>query len=185
MKGSFPCIACPPSSVRYSSSPPLAADASPVPKVPDGFKCEIVLEAPDIEASHDGQGVFAPNGDVYFAEDSMDMSGPPTKNLDKIWMLKGGDPKKKILIADKMWAVMGLEIVRDKLYVVHAPHVTVFTLDADGKPTQARGTVRRFSDRRSRECQASTITFFQRHSHGHGRLALRQHRRQGHSQDDA
>ena len=112
----------------------FAAESSPLPKVPDGFQCEIVLKAPDIEAPT--ALCVASNGDVYFAEDPMDMRGPPTKNIDKIWMLKGGDPKKKILVADKMWAVMGLEIVRDKLYVVHAPHVSVFTLDAEGKPTK-------------------------------------------------
>ncbi len=109
-----------------------AVSAEPaLPKVPDGFKAELVLEAPDVEAPT--ALCVAPNGDVYFAEDPMDMRGPPTKNIDKIWLLKGGNPKKKVLFADKMWAVMGLEIVRDKLYVVHAPYVTVFTLDADGK----------------------------------------------------
>ncbi len=105
--------------------------AEPLPKVPDGFKCEVVLEAPDIEAPT--ALCVAPNGDVYFAEDPMDMAGPPTKNLDRIWLLKGGDPHKKILFAENMWAVMGLELVGDKLYCVNAPHVTVFTLDADGK----------------------------------------------------
>ena len=109
---------------------PTPAD-EPLPKVPDGFKCEVVLQAPDIEAPT--ALCVAPNGDVYFAEDPMDMSGPPTKNLDRIWLLKGGDPHKKILFAENMWAVMGLELVGDKLYCVNAPHVTVFTLDADGK----------------------------------------------------
>jgi putative membrane-bound dehydrogenase-like protein len=109
---------------------PVSAQ-TPLPKVPDGFKVEIVLQAPDIEAPT--ALAVASNGDVYFAEDPMDMSGPPTKNLDRIWLLKGGDPTKKILFADKMWAVMGLEVVGDKLYCVHAPHVTVFTLDAEGK----------------------------------------------------
>jgi len=109
---------------------PLSA-AMPLPKAPPGFQVELVLEAPAIEAPT--SLCVAANGDVYFAEDPMDMAGPPTKPLDKIWLLKGGDPKKKILFADKMWAVMGLEVVRDKLYVVHAPHVTVFTLDAEGK----------------------------------------------------
>ncbi|HVS34449.1 MAG TPA: HEAT repeat domain-containing protein, partial [Gemmataceae bacterium] len=108
---------------------PLFAD-EPMPKVPDGFKCEIVLQAPDIEAPT--ALCVAPNGDVYFAEDPMDMAGPPTKNLDRIWLLKGGDPKKKILFAENMWAVMGLELVGDKLYCVNAPHVTVFTLNEDG-----------------------------------------------------
>jgi putative membrane-bound dehydrogenase-like protein len=107
-----------------------AADA-PLPKAPDGFKVELVLQAPDIEAPT--ALCVAPNGDVYFAEDPMDMGGPPTKNLDRIWLLKGGDPTKKVLFAENMWAVMGLELVGDKLYVVHAPYVTVFTLDAEGK----------------------------------------------------
>lgn len=104
---------------------------SGLPKVPQGFKAEIVLETPAIESPT--ALCVAPNGDVYFAEDPMDMRGPPTKNIDKIWLLKGGDPKRKVLLADKMWAVMGLELVRDKLYVVHAPFVSVFTLDAEGK----------------------------------------------------
>ncbi len=116
--------------VLLAAAPVLAADP-PLPKVPDGFRCEIVLQAPDIEAPT--ALCVASNGDVYFAEDPMDMGGPPTKNIDKIWLLKGGDPKKKILFAEMMWAVMGLEIVGDKLYCVHAPHVTVFTLDEEGK----------------------------------------------------
>ena len=107
-----------------------------MPKVPDGFKCEIVLEAPDIHAPT--ALCVAPNGDVYFGEDTMDMGGPPTKNIDRIWLLKGGDPHKKILFADHMWAVMGLELVGNKLYCVNAPHVTVFTLDADGKATDKK-----------------------------------------------
>src|SRR5580658_1401843 len=101
---------------------PIALAADGVPKVPDGFKVELILQAPDIEAPT--ALAVAPNGDVYYAEDPMDMSGPPTQNIDKIWMLKGGDPKKKVLIADKMWAVMGLEIVRNTLFVVHPPYVT-------------------------------------------------------------
>jgi putative heme-binding domain-containing protein len=113
----------------FAAAPAFAAD--PLPKVPDGFMAELVLQAPDVEAPT--ALCVAPNGDVYFAEDPMDMRGPPTKNIDKIWLLKGGDPKQKVLFADQMWAVMGLEIVGDKLYVVHAPHVTAFTLDAEGK----------------------------------------------------
>src|SRR6516165_5200463 len=79
---------------------PLTAQ-TPLPKVPDGFQVEVVLQAPDIEAPT--ALCVAPNGDVYFAEDPMDTSGPPTRNLDRIWLLKGGDPKKKILFADQMW----------------------------------------------------------------------------------
>lgn len=109
----------------------LAPAQTPLLKAPPGFKVEMVLQAPDIEAPT--ALAVAPNGDVYYAEDPMDMRGPTTKNIDKIWLLKGGDPKKKILVADELWAVMGMELVRDKLFVVHPPYVTVFTLDAEGK----------------------------------------------------
>jgi putative heme-binding domain-containing protein len=108
------------------------AQETPLPKVPDGFKVELILQAPDIEAPT--ALAMASNGDVYFAEDPMDMSGPPTKNIDKIWLLKGGDPKKKTLFADQMWAVMGLEVVRNNLFVVHPPYVTKFTLNKEGLP---------------------------------------------------
>jgi hypothetical protein len=55
------------------------AAAEPLPKVPDGFKCEVVLEAPDIEAPT--ALCVAPNGDVYFAEDPMDMAARPPRTL--------------------------------------------------------------------------------------------------------
>src|SRR6266571_2090721 len=89
--------------------PALVTAATPVPKAPDGFRVELVLAAPDIEAPT--ALAVAPNGDVYFAEDPMDMRGPPTQNLDKIWLLKNGDPKQKLLVAEKLWAVMGMELV--------------------------------------------------------------------------
>ncbi|HKB41083.1 MAG TPA: hypothetical protein VKD72_31940, partial [Gemmataceae bacterium] len=51
---------------------PLAVPAqSPLPQVPDGFQVELVLQAPDIEAPT--ALAVASNGDVYFAEDPMDM----------------------------------------------------------------------------------------------------------------
>ena len=43
--------------------------------------------------------------------------------------------------------------------VVHAPHVTVFTLDADGKADEARRPVRRSRPAGGRACRASTTTF--------------------------
>ena len=107
-----------------------SAAAQPLVKVPTGFKAEIILQAPELEAPT--ALAVHPNGDLYFAEDPMDMRGPSNKNIDKIWLLKGGDPKKRILFADKLWAVMGMELVRDKMYVVHYPYISVFTLNADG-----------------------------------------------------
>src|SRR5206468_5768582 len=120
---------CPVFIALLFASPVLGQE--PLPKVPEGFKIEPVLKAPAIE--HPTALAVASNGDVYFAEDPMDMRGPSNKNIDNIWMLKGGDPNKRVLIAEQMWAVMGMEIVRDKLYVVHYPYISVFTLDADGK----------------------------------------------------
>ena len=96
------------------SSPPPLPCPKPRPASKSNWSSKPAIEAPTALC-------VAPNGDVYFAEDPMDMSGPPTKNLDHIWLLKGGDPQKKILFADKMWAVMGLEIVGDKLYCRQRP----------------------------------------------------------------
>jgi putative membrane-bound dehydrogenase-like protein len=123
--------------VRLLVTAVLAALAGPglvraqaLPKAPEGFKVEVVLQAPEIEAPT--AITVAPNGDVYFAEDPMDMGGNARAPEDRIWLLKGGDPRKKTLFAEKLWAVMGLEVVGDRLFVVNAPHVTVFDLNADG-----------------------------------------------------
>lgn len=111
-----------------------AVGQDPLPKVPEGFKIELLLKAPDIE--HPTALAVAPNGDLYYAEDPMDMRGPSNKNFDKIWMLKGGDPKKRVLIAEQLWAVMGMEVVGNKLFVLHYPYISAFTLGADGKATK-------------------------------------------------
>jgi putative heme-binding domain-containing protein len=113
-----------------------APAATPVPRAPSGFRVELILEAPDIEAPT--ALAVASNGDVYYADDPMDMRGPPTQNLDRIWLLRGGDPKQRVVFADKMWAVMGMELVGSRLFVVHPPHVTVFTLNPDGTARDRR-----------------------------------------------
>jgi putative heme-binding domain-containing protein len=117
------------------------AASVPMPRVPDGFQVELILQTPDVEAPT--ALCVAPNGDVYYAEDPMDMGGPATENRDRVWQLKGGDPARKVLVADGLGPVMGLEVVRDKLYVVHAPHLSVFKLDTEGRP---EGVEELFSD---------------------------------------
>ena len=142
-----------------------------------GFKVELVLEAPAIEAPT--ALAVAPNGDVYFAEDPMDMRGPPTKNIDRSGCCKGGDPKKKILFADKMWAVMGLEVVARQALRRSSALRQRLHARRRGQGEGPRGPLHRprAAGRRAAGLQRPRS---ERHPHGHGRLALRLDRRQGH-----
>src|SRR5258708_12781137 len=71
------------------AAPSFAAE-EPMPKVPDGFKCEIVLQAPHIEAPT--ALCVPPHGDVSFAESPPAMTTPPTKNHDPIRPLNPSHP---------------------------------------------------------------------------------------------
>src|SRR3954465_15888558 len=87
-----------------------------LPQVPDGWKIELVAEAPKI--LFPTAIVAAPDGTVYLGQDPMDMPGPPTKPIDSVVAIKDG---KVSVFADGLWSVMGLEWIDGTLYVVHAP----------------------------------------------------------------
>ena len=64
------------------------------------------------------------DGTIYLGEAPTDMNGPPTVTHDCVVRLRWKDGKlEKTTFADKLWAVMGLELVDDTLYVVHAPYL--------------------------------------------------------------
>src|SRR4051794_14731869 len=115
-------LACPPVAA-------LAADATPLPKVVDGWKIELVAQAPRIVFPT--ACVAAPDGTIYLGQDPMDMPGPPTQPIDSIVALKGD---RLTVFAGKLWSVMGLEWADGTLYVVHAPYLSAFRDDdGDGK----------------------------------------------------
>jgi glucose/arabinose dehydrogenase len=103
----------------------------PLPNTASGFKAEMVLAYPDIDAP--AALCVASNGDLYFAEEPLDKSGTTPRLSNRIWRLKGGDARKRTAVVEALPTITGMELVGDKLYVVHGRAVSVFTLDADGK----------------------------------------------------
>ncbi len=94
--------------------------------VPPGFKCELIYTVPDIEVPC----VLAcdDEGSLFVGEDPMDMTGPPTKEIDRIvkirWDKATGRPIKTVF-AENLSAVFGLIWHDGALYVMHAPHYTM------------------------------------------------------------
>ena len=107
-----------------STSP--AEAAGPLPKVAEGWRIEVVAQAPEI--AFPTAVVAAPDGTAYLGQDPMDMPGPANSPTDSIVTLKDG---KVRTYAEKLWAVMGLEWVDGTLYVVHPPFLSALR-DADG-----------------------------------------------------
>ncbi len=101
-------------------------------KVPPGFKAELVLRVPEIE--HPSVLTCDNDGNLFVGEDPMDMRGPATEEFDRViylrWPDDGGAPTKTIF-CEGLSAVFGLIWHDDALYVMHAPHYTMFR-DTDG-----------------------------------------------------
>jgi putative membrane-bound dehydrogenase-like protein len=113
-----------------AASASAAEPASPpLPEVAEGWKAELVVQAPAIVFPT--AIVAAPDGTVYLGQDPMDMPGPPTVPNDSVVAIRGG---KVAVFAEKLWAVMGLEWADGTLYVVHPPYLSAFRdTDGDGK----------------------------------------------------
>lgn len=116
-------------SLLVASRAARAEGTPPLPKAADGWKVELVAQAPEI--LFPTAIVAAPDGTVYLGQDPMDMPGPPTRPIDSVLVRRDG---KFSVFADKLWAVMGLEWADGTLYVVHAPFLSAFRdTDGDGK----------------------------------------------------
>ena len=92
-----------------------------------GFKVELLYGVPDIE--HPSVLACDDEGNLFVGEDPMDMRGPATKEFDRVLRIEfdaDGKPKRKTVFCENLGAVFGL-IWRDgALYVMHAPHYSVF-----------------------------------------------------------
>ncbi|HEY1786330.1 MAG TPA: hypothetical protein VGG30_12300, partial [Pirellulales bacterium] len=97
-----------------------------------GFEVDLVYQAPDIE--HPSVVTCDPEGNLFVGEDPMDMRGPPTKEIDRVvlirWDQKTAAPRKTVF-CQNLSAVFGLIWQDGALYVMHAPHYSVFR-DTDG-----------------------------------------------------
>lgn len=102
------------------------------PKAPAGFRTELILAAPDIQ--HPSVVTCDDDGNVFVGEDPMDMRGPTSEPIDRVLFIrwdKNGGPPKKTVFCDGLSAVFGLAWHRGALYVMHAPHYSMF-VDTDG-----------------------------------------------------
>ncbi len=97
-----------------------------------GFEIELVCRAPDIE--HPSVITCDSEGNLFVGEDPMDMRGPTAKEFDRIvllrWDEKTGAPRKTVF-CQNLASVFGLIWDDGALYVMHAPHYSVFR-DTDG-----------------------------------------------------
>ncbi|HVW01353.1 MAG TPA: hypothetical protein VHB77_13465, partial [Planctomycetaceae bacterium] len=110
----------------------LTANSAFAQKVPAGFKAELLYKVPEIE--HPSVVTCDDEGNLFVGEDPMDMRGPTTKEFDRIllirWDKNGGEPRKTVF-CENLSAVFGMVWHNHKLYVMHAPHYSVFE-DTDG-----------------------------------------------------
>ena len=96
------------------------------------FKVELLYQPPEVE--HPSVVVCDDDGNLFVGEDPMDMRGPTTKEFDRVLYITfnpDGTVKRKTIFADKLAAVFGLIWHDGALYVMHAPHYTMFK-DTDG-----------------------------------------------------
>lgn len=101
-------------------------------KAPDGFQVDLIYQAPDIE--HPSVVTCDDAGNLFVGEDPMDMRGPTTSEFDRVIYIQWdaqGRPARKTVFCDKLSAVFGLVWLDGALYVMHAPHYTMFK-DTDG-----------------------------------------------------
>ncbi|MBK7877723.1 MAG: ThuA domain-containing protein [Planctomycetes bacterium] len=108
-----------------------AEPAKGKPKVPDGFAIDLVMEAPEI--LWPSAVVCLDDGTLLVGEDRMDMPGPTDQPIDRLIALhfQPDGSVKKTVFAERLFAVMGLEVVDGDVYVMNMPHLTQLT-DADG-----------------------------------------------------
>ena len=96
-------------------------------QLPPGFKCELLFQPPEIE--HPCVVTCDDDGNLFVGEDPMDMRGPTTKEIDRVilfrWDKKTGRPIRTVF-CDHLSAVFGLIWHDGALYVMHAPHYTMF-----------------------------------------------------------
>lgn len=96
------------------------------------FKVDLLYSVPEIE--HPSVVTCDDDGNLFVGEDPMDMRGPTSKEFDRVLFIQfgpDGKPVKKTVFCDKLAAVFGLIWHDGALYVMHAPHYSVFR-DTDG-----------------------------------------------------
>ncbi|EAQ79229.1 PVC-type heme-binding CxxCH protein [Blastopirellula marina] len=96
------------------------------------FEIKLLAEVPEIE--HPSVVTCDDQGNLFVGLDPMDMRGPTTKEFDRIVRFEmdaAGRPTRKTVFCEGLAAVFGMVWHDGALYVLHAPHYSVFR-DTDG-----------------------------------------------------
>ncbi|HYV28679.1 MAG TPA: HEAT repeat domain-containing protein, partial [Candidatus Eisenbacteria bacterium] len=102
---------------------PRSARSQPEHHHAPDWKLEVVVQAPRL--IYPTAITVAPDGRVFVGQDPIDMTGPADQPLDSVVCVH---PSGKITVfATNLHCVFGLEYLDGKLYVNHAPKLSVFT----------------------------------------------------------
>lgn len=104
--------------------PEAVPNQAPTLAVPAGFAVDLVAQSPEI--LWPTALACLDDGTLLVGEDRMDMPGPTDQPLDRLIALhfKPDGTFEKTVFADKLFAVMGVELVDDAVYVMNMPHLT-------------------------------------------------------------
>jgi putative heme-binding domain-containing protein len=98
----------------------------PPPPVPiPGWTLHLVAQAPDIQ--HPSVVTVAPDGRVFVAEDPMDIRSPANATEGRILCFHPDG--RRIVFAEGLHAVFGMQYLEGHLYVLHNPRLTAFRDD--------------------------------------------------------
>src|SRR6266446_493162 len=100
--------------------------ASILPQSVAGWRIELIAEAPKLR--HPSVVACAPDGRVFVAEDPMDISLPKADATEGRILCIHPDGQITVF-ATNLHAVFGMQYLEGKLYVTHAPKLSVFTDD--------------------------------------------------------
>ncbi|MCC9607972.1 HEAT repeat domain-containing protein [Blastopirellula sp. JC732] len=91
------------------------------------FEVKLLSQVPEIE--HPSVVTCDEKGNLFVGLDPMDMRGPATKEFDQIVRFEmdaDGNPVRKTVFCEDLAAVFGMIWHDGALYVLHAPHYTMF-----------------------------------------------------------
>ena len=104
----------------------------PAQQLPEGFHAELIAQPPEVE--HPSTLTCDDRGNLFIGEDPMDMRGPATREFDRVILYRFAtdkEPTRRTVFCEGLSAVFGLIWHEGALYVMHAPHYSVFR-DTDG-----------------------------------------------------
>ena len=100
----------------------LATQDAAVPRCAEGWKLEIVAQAPRL--LHPSVVCCAPDGRIFVGEDRIDMEGPIDQAVDRILCLHPDG--RTTVFAEGLGPVFGMMYLEGRLFVAHVPKFSVF-----------------------------------------------------------